>query len=276
LFSKFRDMSSDVRERDTAVEGALGTLRARWPAVCCEREELLEHADRVGAPTGDIALNGAELGLAYACARGDLAAIRIFEAEYVARLEPSLRRLGDGDFVDEARHALRQRMLLPPEPRIATYAGTGPLLGWLRISALRTALNLRRGVIRPADALLVEEIVRELPVEASELPRYVAVFSRAVERAFADLETRDRNLLRLHHIDGLTLDRLGELHHVHRATVARWLAQARSRIFDEVEAEVKRTFKLSPSEFQSLLGLVRSYLDASLGGLLGGLHTSEP
>jgi RNA polymerase sigma-70 factor (ECF subfamily) len=269
-------MSRDGSDGDVVVEGALGALRERWPAVRCSLEQLLEHVERAGAQTGDIAQNGAELCLACACARGDTAAIGILEAEYVARLEPSLRRFGDGDLVDEARQALRQRMLLPPEPRIATYAGTGALLGWLRISALRLALNLRRGAARPANALLVEEIVRELPVEASDLPRYIAVFSAALERTFAALETRDRNLLRLHHVDGLTLDRLGELYAVHRATVARWLAQARSRIFDEVEAEVRRTLKLSPSEFHSMVGLVRSYLDASLGGLLDPLPALSP
>jgi RNA polymerase sigma-70 factor (ECF subfamily) len=129
-------------------------------------------------------------------------------------------------------------------------------------------------MFKPTDAVLVEEIVRELPVEASDLPRYIEVFSAALERAFGVLEARDRNLLRLHHVDGLTLDRLGALFQVHRATVARWLAQARSRIFEEVESEVKRTLKLSPSEFQSMLGLVRSYLDASLSGLIGPLHAT--
>jgi RNA polymerase sigma-70 factor, ECF subfamily len=261
-------MASDASERYRVVVDALGTLVERWPSIRCGRDAFVEHVERVGAQAEDIARHGAELCLACACAQGDASAIRIFESEYVAQLEPTLRRFGDGSFVDEARQALRQRMLLPPEPRIATYAGTGPLLGWLRISALRLALNLRRSEIRPADALLVEEIVRELPVEASDLPRYIAVFSMALGRAFAVLETRDRNLLRLHHVDGLTLDRLGELYDVHRATVARWLAQARTRIFEEVEAEVKRELRLSQSEFHSMLGLVRSYLDASLGGLL--------
>jgi RNA polymerase sigma-70 factor (ECF subfamily) len=265
-------MSSHVPDHATVVEAALGATRARWPAIVVDRDELLEHVERVGAEPADLALNGAELGLACACARGDEAALRIFETEYVARLEPTLKRLGDGDFIDEARQLLRQRMLVGPEPRIATYAATGPLLGWLRIAALRVGLNLKRSAVRPGDALLVEEIVRELPVEASDLPRYVEVFSGAVERAFATLEARDRNLLRLHHVDGLTLDRLGALFQVHRATVARWLAGARARIFEEVEAEVKRTLKLSPSEFQSILGLVRSYLDASLNGLMGPLH----
>jgi RNA polymerase sigma-70 factor (ECF subfamily) len=266
-------MSSHVPERPV-VEAALANARARWPSIRCDRGELMAHVERVGAEPGDLALNGAELCLAWACARGDEAALRVFESEYVARLEPTFKRVGDGDFVDEARQLLRQRMLVGPEPRIATFAATGPLLGWLRIAALRVALNLKRGAFRPGDALLVEELVRELPVEASDLPRYLEVFSAALQRAFAVLEARDRNLLRLHHVDGLTLDRLAALFDVHRATVARWLAQARSRIFEEVEADVKDTLKLSPSEFQSMLGLVRSYLDASLSGLLGQLHAT--
>lgn len=256
------------------VEAALGEASARWPAIVFDRDGFAEYVERVDAQASDLALHGAELWLACACAQGNEAALRVFEAEYVARLEPTLKRLGDGDFIDEARQLLRQRMLVGPEARIATYAGTGPLLGWLRIAALRVALNLKRGSLRPSDVVLVEEMVRELPIEPTELPRYVEVFSVALHRAFAGLEARDRNLLRLHHVDGLTLDRLGALFQVHRATVARWLAQARGRIFQEVEAEVKRTLKLSQSEFQSMLGLVRSYLDASLSGLMGPLCTS--
>ena len=256
------------------LDAALASARARWPGIRCEKGELLEHVERVGTEAGDVALHGAELCLACACAHGDETALRIFEAEYVARLEPTLKRLGDDAFIDDARQLLRQRMLVGPEARIASYAATGPLLGWLRIAALRVGLNAKRGAFRPSDAALVEEIVRELPVEATDLPRYIEVFSAAIERAFGSLEARERNLLRLHHVDGLTLDRLGALFQVHRATVARWLAQARSRIFEEVEAEVKQTLKLSPSEFQSMLGLVRSYLDASLSGLMGPLRAS--
>jgi len=256
------------------VNAALASARARWPGIRCEKGELLEHVDRVGTEPGDLALHGAELCLACACAHGDETALRIFEAEYVARVEPILKRLGDGDFVDDARQLLRKRMLVGPEPRIASYAATGNLLGWLRIAALRIGLNAKRGAFKPSEAVLVEEIVRELPVEAADLPRYIEIFSAALERAFGALEARDRNLLRLHHVDGLTLDRLGALYQVHRATVARWLAQARTRIFEEVEADVKRTLKLSPSEFQSMLGLVRSYLEASLSGLMGPLHAT--
>jgi RNA polymerase sigma-70 factor, ECF subfamily len=267
-------MSSQGSEHATVVEAALGDARERWPAIACDTAVLTAHVERVGVEPSDLALHGAELCLACACAQGNDAALRVFESEYIARLEPTFKRLGDGDFIDDARQLLRERMLVGPDARIATYAGTGPLLGWLRIAALRVALNLRRSSLRPSDALLVEEIVRELPVEASDLPRYVEVFSAAMQRAFTALEARDRNLLRLHHVDGLTLDRLGALFQVHRATVARWLAQARSRIFEEVESEVKRTLKLSPSEFQSMLGLVRSYLDASLSGLMGQLYAS--
>jgi RNA polymerase sigma-70 factor (ECF subfamily) len=45
-------------------------------------------------------------------------------------------------------------------------------------------------------------------------------------QAFAELTRQERNLLRLHLLEGLTLEQLGGHHRVHRTTVARWLDTA--------------------------------------------------
>jgi RNA polymerase sigma-70 factor (ECF subfamily) len=192
----------------------------------------------------------------------------VFDAEYVAAIGPSLARFQGGDhFTREVQQELRCRLLAPPEPRIATYAGTGPLLAWVRIAAMRLALNSRRRVLRRSEELIVDEFLKETRVEDVERPRYVETLSRAVQRAFAELTVQERNLLRLHYADGLSLQQLAKLEQVHRATVARWLAAARQRIFQLVEDDVRGSLGLSPSEFKSVLGLVHSYLEASLSGL---------
>src|SRR5205814_5685347 len=96
---------------------------------------------------GDLALFGDELHLACACLRGDELGARVFDRDYVGRVAPSLARLNrERDFIDEVSQLLRQRLLLPPEPRLATYAATGPLLAWLRVVAVRMGLSRCRRV----------------------------------------------------------------------------------------------------------------------------------
>jgi RNA polymerase sigma-70 factor (ECF subfamily) len=170
------------------------------------------------------------------------------------RIEPSLNRFQAGpDFTSEVQQELRCRLLAPPDPRIATYAGTEPLLAWVRISAVRLALNLKRTVQRRSEDLIVDELLKDTQHEHVERARYIEILGKAVHQAFAELTVQERNLLRLHYADGLSLQQLAKLEQVHRATIARWLTDARRRIFALVEAEIR--------------GLVNSYLEASLSGL---------
>ena len=48
--------------------------------------------------------------------------------------------------VDDVKQELREKLLVASGalPRIADYLGEGPLTGWVRVSATRTALNLLR------------------------------------------------------------------------------------------------------------------------------------
>jgi RNA polymerase sigma-70 factor (ECF subfamily) len=201
---------------------------------------------------------------------GDPAALEVLDREYVIRVAPSLARFGThDDFVQETIQLVRQRLLLPPEPRLATYAATGPLLAWLRVVSARTALGLRRGARRPVEELLAEHVFDVPRVEASEVPRYRHALDAAVRRVFNQLQVRERNLLKLHYLDGLSLDRLGRLYDVHRATIARWLAELRHRMLADIERDVSHHLRLSPSECRSVLGMLQSLLDASIESLLG-------
>jgi hypothetical protein len=42
---------------------------------------------------------------------------------------------------DELRQTLRVRLLAGPSPKIASYKGSGPLSGWVRVVATRIALE---------------------------------------------------------------------------------------------------------------------------------------
>jgi RNA polymerase sigma-70 factor (ECF subfamily) len=261
-------MSKEV-DRNVRVQSAVARALERWPKIGATTHDLLRHIEGLGTKCGDLVSFGDELYLACACLCGDRAALMVFEQEYVGRIGPSLSRFAsNNDFADEVIQLVRQGLLLPPEPRLASYAATGPLLAWLRVVAVRTALSLRRGAERPNEELLAEHVLSFPRADVSDVPRYRQALEVAVRKVFGALPLRERNLLRLHYLDGVSLDRLALLYGVHRATIARWLADVRRRMLTDVERDVGSRLKLSPSECRSVVGMLQSLLDASIVNLL--------
>jgi RNA polymerase sigma-70 factor len=262
-------------ERAAWVDAAVDRALARWPRIGTSKHELLRHVERLGEKCGDLARFGDELYLACSCLRGDPGALAVFEGEYVSRIAPSLARFRtDQDFVAEVIQLVRHKLLLPPDGRLGLYAATGPLLTWLRVVSVRTALGLRRSARRPEADLRAEHVLEVPRVDASDMPRYRQALDAAVGKVFKELPLRERNLLRLHYLDGVSLDRLARLYDVHRATIARWLADLRRRMLADIEKDVSERLRLSPSECRSVLGMLQSLLDASIASLLRIPETS--
>jgi RNA polymerase sigma-70 factor (ECF subfamily) len=263
---------SDTNFDGEAVASSIARALERWPHLCVDVQGFSAHVARLHGRV-DLTAYGEELYLAWACARGNPVALRVFDSEYIVQLTSAWNHSGrDVAFADDARQQFRQRMLVPPEPRIATYAATGPLLAWVRMAAKRIALNMRRSTARKSEDLLAEHLVQDCRAEVTELPRYIVVISGAIRHVFAQLEAPDRNLFRLHYLDGVTLEQLGTLHGVHRATVARRLQHLKKAIFVRVEHEVRRELKLTASDFRSVLTTVRSQLGDGFSGLFEEPH----
>ena len=74
-------------------------------------------------------------------------------------------------------------------------------------------------------------------------------------------------MLRLHVIDELTIDEIGTLHGVHRATVARWLDRVREHVALGVRREVAQTLGTDVFEASELMQWVKSRIELSLSGL---------
>ena len=149
--------------------------------------------------------------------------------------DPGLRgadRCGP-DFAAEVAQTVRQKLLVSPAPgqpgKIAEYRGAGPLGGWIRVIAVRVALDLKRAQSSPgradSDADRPRRRWRGDPEIALLRDLYRDAFRNALHAALAELSGRERNLLRFHFADGLTLDELATSYRVHRATIARWLAR---------------------------------------------------
>jgi RNA polymerase sigma-70 factor, ECF subfamily len=86
--------------------------------------------------------------------------------------------------------------------------------------------------------------------------------------AFASLQPRERNLLRLHFVERLGIDALASVLQVSRATAARHLAAAREALVERTIFNLRSRLRLAPAELDSLVAQVRSKLEISLGALL--------
>ncbi len=75
-------------------------------------------------------------------------------------------------------------------------------------------------------------------------------------------------LLRQRSVDDLSIDQIGALHGVHRATAARWLERARVELALATERALQRRLSASAEDVRSLMRLIASRMDASIHRLL--------
>jgi RNA polymerase sigma-70 factor (ECF subfamily) len=189
----------------------------------------------------------------------------------------------DRAVIDEVKQRVRARALVARDgapPRIADYAGRGPLGAWTRVIAIREHANLHRGTADGLDAAIdrggggldgLDDLARtgELAPELVALrARHRDVVTAGFRAAITALPARARTLLRLCYVDGATLDAIGRMYGVNKSTVSRWLAAARADVLDGARAHVRAALALPAHDVDSLLGAMPRDLEISLHGLL--------
>jgi RNA polymerase sigma-70 factor (ECF subfamily) len=251
-------------------DDAVTAGRARWPRVVVTPAAFAAHCARLGIAETSYA---EDLYLACACTAGDAAAIASFDEELAPIMRAAVRRIDRrDDFVDEVVQIIRERVLVAEPgavPRIAEYTGQGPLRAWVRIAAIRIAMNLRRDRRRDIlvdDDRLFETIAADHQPGSAE--RYREAATAALRTAFAALSPRERNLLRMHHLHELTVDELAPSLGVHRATVARWIAAARERLLAETRAALAARLEVGEVTIDSILRGIASEVEISVVRLL--------
>jgi RNA polymerase sigma-70 factor (ECF subfamily) len=164
------------------------------------------------------------------------------------------------------------------DPGISRYAGKGELRAWVRVIAVREAVRLltERGRGQLVDDERMFEAIEPLARIEQDLIKqeYRDAFRAAFTEAIQSLEPRDRLLLRQHAIDDLSIDEIGQLHGVHRATAARWIEQARQDLSKATQRLLRQRLRLSGDEVRDLLRLILSRVDASVQRLLSGTQHS--
>jgi RNA polymerase sigma-70 factor (ECF subfamily) len=205
-------------------------------------------------------------------------AIRLLETHYFPVLLAALGRMRlSPSKTQEICQVLREQLFVgaPGQPpRISHYAGRGDLGSWLSVSAVRVAYKLLRKEKREVsddDEHLASLSGSGPDVELSYVKqRCRSVFRESFTEAMAALGSREKNLLRQHYLDGLTLDQIGALYQTHRATAARWLAAARSALLGRTREALQRRLGAPMSDCESVIRMAQSQLEMTFHNLFVG------
>jgi RNA polymerase sigma-70 factor (ECF subfamily) len=262
----------------------LAAARAKWPSASITDTQFAEALAQRIASQKDLSsawarLRVEDLFLALWCATGDARAIAAFEQVHRPDLDGVLARFRKLSVTgDELRQTLRIKLFVAVngrQPRIADYSGFGFLQNWLRVTALRALVDIARSEkARKLEEILADDDLLGMPSLGPDLAsRYSReevgrAIKSAFARAVAGLGPRQRNFLRHAQVDGLTLDQIAALYSVHRATVARTLAQARTELTDATRRELGAALGVPEDSLDSVVRGADSRIDLSLSRVL--------
>ena len=216
-----------------------------------------------------------DLYLACAAAHGNPVAIQLIDEHFVARLPVRIRRLGAGpDAVADILQCVRERVFTGPASRIRAYNASGPLEQWIKVVAIRTAIDMHRkaAAVPRTESAWLRTVVAESSDPSALLMRaeYKDELETAIREQVAALSARDRVVLRLHLIEGVTIEKIAATYGVHRVTVARWVWTAGEGMLDGLRRRFQQRFGVVPPDLDSLARLTRSQLSLNLAELLAG------
>lgn len=255
---------------DTAWEAG----QAAWPGFAVERDHYASHVAAL-----DPSRFPADLYLAIACLLRDPIALDAFEREVLPAARASIEAIDRSTaFVDDAMQRLRMGLLVGEEgePKLSKYEGRGPLRAWVGVAGARAALMLRRSQQRARESSLDDDTwtgaLATISTNNPELEllkrQYATHFGEALRDAVRALEPRLRNALKLSFVDALSIDEIGAVYGVHRATAARWIQRGCDGVFEHSRKLLIERLSLTPTELDRVTALVQSQLDVSLSQLL--------
>jgi RNA polymerase sigma-70 factor, ECF subfamily len=217
-------------------------------------------------------LRSSDLYVACACMNGDTRALSALEARCFPDVDHALARMKlSSARVDDVKQGLRQHLFVgngTDPPHLVEYTGRGDLRAWIKVSAVRAALKVLRKEKR--EVLVEDEALMEMGVSGDDPEmQYVkqifrSQFKTAFQRALDSLTDREKNLLRQHVVDGLSIDEVGTLYQVHRATAARWITKARDTLLGETRKHFMTHARISSAECDSIMRMVHSQLDGTI------------
>jgi RNA polymerase sigma-70 factor (ECF subfamily) len=272
-----REEEADSKKLLPAAERAFELGRAVWPKLALEFDAFnryfARHAQAAVLPRD---VHAADMYLACACGYGVEGALAAFERTVVGNMARAVASIdSSGAFIEEILQTTREQLFVRRDGapgKIVDYAGRASLRSWLCAVAVRSAISRRRCKgEQPHKAFAANEdgrLARGGPEFEYLRGRYKGVFEEAVRSAIQQLPAKERMLLRLHLVDGMSIDKLGVVYRVGRSTAARWLASARRVLFERSRQELHARLRLTSTELDSLATEIRSQIEVSIVPLL--------
>jgi RNA polymerase sigma-70 factor (ECF subfamily) len=266
-------------EADLAAACARG--RAAFGQLPLDDQTFAKHLARAikiggAGPSAISALAIEDLFLACACLAGTEGAAAAFSARHGATMRGTIARIVRGADNGEVEQQLTAALLVGSAAgpaKIGSYLGKAPLDRWLGVAAQREALmwlRENRTEARAREGAAAEPAPNgNTHLEMAFLKdRYRGAFEQALKESLARLPERQRTLLRLHIVNGVRLEKIGQMFAVSQPTASRWLAAARETLLGDIKATLGTRLGASSQELASLAGMVASRLDLSLSMLL--------
>ena len=98
--------------------------------------------------------------------------------------------------------------------------------------------------------------------------RHLADFKQAFQAAVADLEPRDRAILRALIVDDRSIGEIAAVYGIHRVTASRWVSEIRHTLLQGTRKRLKATLQLDTPSLDSAIRMIDSNLELSLYRLL--------
>jgi RNA polymerase sigma-70 factor (ECF subfamily) len=258
---------------ESLIKEVLARGATAWPDVRVSLEQLSATAASLEVSEDGLRMWARDFYLACAAGCGDAAAIALIDELFVGRLSRRIQRLGaTPDDAADILQMVRERLFTGERPRIRAYDGGGPLEQWIKVVAIRTAIDHHRVQqrIRNAASDLPVDVdpTAADPVKVLTKQQLKQEFETVLRSQVLGLSPRDRAVLRLHLIEGVRIDTIARARGVHRVTVARWIWNAGEILLDALRKHFRDRYGMVPAECESLAHLVKSQLSLDLPQIL--------
>jgi RNA polymerase sigma-70 factor, ECF subfamily len=261
-----------------ALEEAFAAARAAHPKILLDADRFaaaIAKTIETDAVIEDLArMQLTDFYIAQACVAGDPAAQIVVEKVHLSRVKEWIGSWDGRDAFAADVHQEAARRLLVSDgglPQIAGYTARGALGAFIRVYVTRLARKMRRGKAEgphaePSPALRAPDLDPEVALLRR---RFAREFADAFKATLLELTTDERNVLKLHYLDGLSIEEVGAAYQVSRATAARWLAKARERVLSATRERLVERLGTSAPNAASLLSIAQAEIGASLFRMFG-------
>lgn len=215
-----------------------------------------------------------------ACLANRPGAWESFDRDYVRPLRGSLLRVCPSREAAEAALQQFRCLLVGPGSKLAAYRPVGSFRAWLRVVAVRSGLEMNR--VAQVRSARQDELTERLHVlTAGPEARYAreemkAVLRSALRTAVSKLPADERHALQLHIVARWNVTQIGRTLRVHRATAARMLVSAKSRLRASLREELLIGAGAAIDDSGEVWADLPSRLDLSLTRLFRALEEHSP